>query len=485
MVTVASLIESTISTGQSRSAYGAMLKQVYGPAWSKWLHTDSGKISEKIAKKKGSMGGQMKVNAITTALPQSAGMSLGEGSLLPMPVHGSYINPRIIARDFYTRLRWTGQSQRAARMGDKAAWARPKQNDVEDARAQSGLNFARKLYLGYYDILEVVETYNHGSTINDGTVLELYDRDTRRSGHTEGGGVVSDYHKFGGHYLREGMVLQSVLKASGLAGSADTEATSNALGFKIDSIDLSDLANPSITVKLAEGSTDTTAVLPDSANELLIPFGSRRDSVTTGDTLDSDFYTFNGVQAVLQGSDFYSHLYGLAKATYSKLSGVIDRSTAANTDVRAYSELRSALMFDRIRNEGSGGKPDCIIVQDALLRGIVDATEDKRRFAPVQKGEFGYGALQFTAGDTTTPIIADWLQVPGQMLFLDSKQWGFYTESELSPLDDPQTRFVTDKDQTEITFHMSGNVECMKPHSQGVIDDLGFSAGDTIGTRSV
>ena len=479
MVTVASLIESTISTGQSRTAYGAMLKQVYGPAWSKWLHTDSGKISEKIAKKKGSMGGQMKVNAITTALPQSAGMSLGEGSLLPQPVHGSYINPRIIARDFYTRLRWTGQSQRAARMGDKAAWARPKQNDIEDARAQSGLNFARKLYLGYYDVLDIVQ-----GPIPTVGLLELFDRDTRRSGQTAGGGVVTDYHKFGGHYLREGMIIQHV-SAGGLPGSPSEVSTTASNGAKIESIDLSDLANPSITVTMADGTADDTDVLPNATGDLLIPFGSRRDTVTAGDTLDSDFFTFNGVQAVLQGSDFYSHLYGLAKATYSKLSGVIDRSTAANTDVRAYSELRSALMFDRIRNEGSGGKPDCIIVQDALLRGIVDATDTLRRFAPVQKGEFGYGALQFTAGDTTTPIIADWLQVPGQMLFLDSKQWGFYTESELSPLDDPQTRFVTDYDQTEITFHMSGNVECMKPHSQGVIDDLGFSAGASIGTRSV
>jgi len=480
MVTVADVVEQTISTGQSRSAYGAMLKQVYGPAWSKWLHTDSAVLSGKIAKKKGSMGGQMKVNAITTSLPQSAGISLGEGSLLPYPVHGSYINPRIMARDFYTRLRWTGQSQRAARMGDKAAWARPKQNDIEDARQQSGLNFARKLYLGYFDVLDLVTAKDPSVT---GNLLTLADRDTRRGGDTTGGGTVGQYHRVGAHYLREGMLLAAVAQPLGLGGAVRTEHRSDDFNkaLKITDIDLSDLSAPKITVVAVDGSEATAEAVED--NDFLIPWGSRVDTPVTTEK-DSDFFTFNGVQSVVCGSDYYSHLYGLAKADQPKLSGVIDRNTTDN-NVRVYSELRSALMFDRIRNEGSGGKPDTIIVQDALLRGIVDATEDKRRFAPVQKGEFGYGNLQFTAGDTTTPIVADWLQVPGQMLFIDSKQWGFYTESELSPLDDPQTRIVTDKDQTEIVFHMSGNEECMKPHSQGIIDDLCFSGTTKIGTRSV
>ena len=480
MVTVADVVESSISTGQSRSAYGAMLKQVYGPAWSKWLHAESAILSGKIAKKKGSMGGQMKVNAITTALPQSAGVSLGEGSLLPYPIHGSYLNPRIIARDFYTRLRWTGQSQRAARMGDKAAWGRPKQNDIEDARLQSGLNFARKLYLGYHDVMDVVSEKDTGGA---GTKLIMFDRDSRRGGDTAGGGAVKQYSRFGAHYLREGMLISTVAGSTGLNGDPRKGSGSYNNALKITDIDLSNLAAPEVIVVPAVGVDDTLAADLIADDDYIVPFGSRRDSITATEQ-DSDFFSFNGVQSVVCGSDFYSHLYGLAKSNNSKLSGIVDRNTTDNT-VRAYSEMRSALMFDRIRNEGSGGKPDTIIVQDALLRGIVNATQDNRRFAPVQKGEFGYGQLQFTAGDTTTPIVADWLQVPGQMLFLDSTQWGFYTESELSPLDDPQTRFVTDKDQTEVTFHMSGNVECMKPHSQGIIDDLGYKVGSTIGTRSV
>ena len=481
MVSVAGIIENTgIGAGQSRDKYGAMLKQVYGPAWSKWLHTESSILSSKIANKKGAMGGQMKVNAITTDLPQSAGGSLGEGGLLPLPNAGTYLNPRIIARDFYTRLRWTGQSQRAARMGDKAAWARPKQMDIEDARMQSGLNFARKLYLGYHDNLDIVSSVTSGGT---GSILTLHDRDNRRGGDTAGGGSVGQYHRFGAHYIRKGMLLGA---ATTLAGSPRTELQSSAYSgaVEVTNVDLTNLSAPTITVERVSPASDDTATDAIAADDLLFPWGSRRDTVTAAATIDSDFFSFNGVQAVVCGNDYYSHLYGLAKASHDKLSGVIDRNTD-NNNVRAYSELRTALMFDRIRNEGSGGKPDHIIVQDALLRAIVDATDGQRRFAPVQRGEFGYGNLQYTAGDTTTPITADWLQVPGQMLLIDSTQWGFYTESELSPLDDPQTRFVTDKDQTEITFHMSGNIECMKPHSQGIIDDLGFTAGGSIGTRSV
>jgi hypothetical protein len=77
MVSYAGINEISVGSGQSRSAYANLLKYYYGPKWDAWIHTEA-LIADKIGKKKGVMGGVAKVNAVTTSLPQSAGMSSGE-----------------------------------------------------------------------------------------------------------------------------------------------------------------------------------------------------------------------------------------------------------------------------------------------------------------------------------------------------------------------------------------------------------------------
>ena len=472
MVSYAGINEISVGSGQSRTAYANLLKYHYGPRWDAWIHTEA-LIADKIAKKKGTMGGISKVSALTLSLPQSAGMSSGEGYYLPEPTTGTHVNPRIVSRDMYTRLRWTGQSQRAARGGDKNAWARPKQNDVEDARTQSTLNFARKLYLGYYDVLGVVGPGSEEYTPGTG-ILPLFGRETRNSGIN----TAANYYKFGTHYLRENMIIAAVQGAAGPGGGPAYNNNTSASMAKISSVG-GTLAAPTVTMStdaVVSGGTALNSIwtggtLPDSG-DLIIPYASRQDGSYASDgTFDTNFFTFNGVGSVVLPSSHYSHLYGLSKATYGKLAGVFDTN---NELPREMLEMNLTYLIHRIRSEGSGGTPDCAFLHDSMMREVLKENESNRRFAPVQQGKVGYGQITHMAGSTIVPYIEDWLCPPSQVVALDSTQWGWYSESDLAPLDDPQTRFIPNYDQTEQIWHKSGNVECRKPHNNGILDDLEF-----------
>ena len=470
MVAYAGINEVSVGSGQSRSAYANLLKFFYGPKWDSWIHTEA-IIADKVGKKKGTMGGQSRVSALTLSLPQSAGMSGGEGYYLPEPTTGTHVNPRIVARDMYTRLRWTGQAQRAARAGDKAAWARPKQSDVEDARTQSTLNFARKLYLGYYDVLGVVGGSGGSSTEFSGTTLPLANREARTSGIN----TPANYYKLGTHYLRENMMIANVQGAAGPGGAPDYSNNTQDNLVKITGVG-GTFAAPTVTVQAAAVASGGTAVaslwtgssLPD-AGDMIIPYASRQDTIAADATKDTSFFTFNGIGSVVLPSSHYSHLYGLAKADYSKLAGVFD---AGNEIAREMEEMRLTYLVHRIRSEGSGGTPDVAMLHDSVMREIIKVNEGNRRFAPVQQGKSGYGQMVHMAGSTLVPYVEDWLCPPGQVVALDTTQWGWYSESDMAPLDDPQVRFIPNYDQTEQVWHKSGNIECRKPHNNGILDDL-------------
>jgi len=471
MVSYAGINEISVSTGQSRSAYSALLKSFYGPKWDNWIHTEA-KIADKIAKKKGMMGGQQKVNALSLSLPQSAGISSGEGYYLPEPSTGTHVNPRIVARDFYTRLRWTGQSQRSARAGNQAAWSKPRQSDVEDAREQSMLNFARKLYNGYYDVLGRVAL--RAGLVGDTRQLTLDGRDGRLYGSSD----VEAFYHFGAHYMRAGQIVQAVATP---AGVPTITGNSNANMIKIDSIDDSSLASPTITVSATIGSAGSTLAAIDTAiggdgafaaGDLVIPYASRQDTIASDDTKDTSFFTMNGVASVVLGTTHYSTLYGLSKSTYGKLSGINDHGS---TTAREAQEDRLTYLVHRIRNEGSGGTPDIACLHDSVLRELIKENQQYRRFAPIQQGERGYSDMTHMMGSTSVKYMEDWLCPPGLIYALDTTQWGYFSESDLAPLDEPQQRFIPNYDQTEMVWHKSGNVECRKPHNNGILDELEFN----------
>lgn len=462
--------------GQSRSAFEAVMRLQYAPAWDHWVHTESNVLSSKIAKKKGEMMGQMKIGLVTTGLPQSAGISTGERYRLPTPSVGSHLNPRVVARDFVSRLRWTGQVRRAARRGQKAAWRRPQQQDLEDARLQSGLNWATKMWNGYVDVRDRVTA---GATKTSATewTLTMDARNSRLGGNSD----LTDRYIAGNHYLREQMAV-GVVDASAGTNSPEYSPSSvnnnEANELYISAIDNSTPATPTITVKPRDGVTPiaTALNLADvAAGDMIIPYASRQDNVgsayAANSARDTQFFTFNGVDSIVADSTGYSSLYGLLKTATTKLEGV--RDDGANDVQRVWTERLLTFMIHRIRNEGTGGRPDCAMMHDSVLREVVDENRGARQFEEVQRNSGYSSQLMHTAGDTRTPYMPDWLCPAGGMAVLDSRCFGWYSEADMES--DPETRWVADYDQYEQIWHKSGNEECTKPHNNGRIENLTFS----------
>ena len=457
--------------GNSRNAYAAMMKHQYAPEWDSWVHTDSSTLSNLISKKKGTMYGQMKVTAVSTGLPQSAGMSTFEGYQLTTPTSGTYLNPRMFARSLITRLRWTRQLRTAARKGNLAAWSRPMTQDLEDARLQSGLNWGRKLWTGYHDVNAVASAYSAvlpTAATTDGR-FTLFGRNTRTSGDT----TAEDWYRFGVHYLRVGMMIGAVNAATGPGGSltgVNHSLTGNEV--RITAVNDATAASPFIDVASQDGATAVTTLLgfTPGSGDMVIPYANRVAAPGTGAASDTDFSCMNGIASFILGSGYYASLYGLLKTATTRLSGIVD----ANGEVqRAWTERLLTFMTHRIRNEGTGGRPKWAVEHDSVLREIVDENRGDRRFHPVQR-ESGYDYhLQHTAGDVMISYIADWLAPPGMVLALDDSVFGYYSEADMMP--EPEVRFVPNFLQEEQIWFKSGNLECTKPHNNGIVDDLTFS----------
>lgn len=465
------LAEQTGITGNSRNAYAAMLKFVFGPRWDNWIHDSAEELPKLIAKKMGRMGGQATLHAVATSLPQSAGLFTGERYPLPHPTTGAYSNPRILARDCYTRLRQTGQVRRAARMGKKAAYAKPRRFEVEEAMKQSALNFVSNLYGGYAHIIGVVKSYAAG-------VCTLYGRNDRTSGST----TAINAYKQGAFRIRDNMIVAFVENADGILG--DPNITNNSLANMLvtSAVSESDPDNPTVTV--AGGVGDSGAALatilagmdggatinaPDDG-DLLIHYASRQDTATgnTNNEEDARHFGPNGLDAFIKGTQFYNNLYGLSKTNVSKLSGIHLTNGEVN---RAFTEQLLALLVQRVRTEGSGTKCNAVVVNDGMIREVVKENRGDREFAPIQRESGWDKRLSHTAGDIRTPYINDWLATEGAAFGLDTSQFYWCPESDQAPLEGGD-RFVPDYDQNEIIFHKSGNEVCRKPHAQGMLDDL-------------
>lgn len=468
--------EITGLVGQSRNAYMAMLKLQYGPQWDAWLQTESAELSKRIAQKKGTMFGQMTVSVVPTALPQAAGVSTFEGWQLPSPTTGTRVNTRMFARDVVTRLRFTKQVQNAARAGDKAAWAKPRAADLEDARLQSGLNWARKLYNGYYDILAQISAYDDedaGPPVDPANAT-LYGRDSRTSGVT----TPANAYNFGDFYLRVNQAVGAVdaSAVTGIATAMGSNHATSAFENQISAIDSSDTTAPVVDFTPgpdADADEETNFGFTPGAGDVLVPYASRKSTVNTDADADSDYASMNGLDAIIKDSTFYPALYGLLKSSYTKLSGFHDDNAETQ---RPWTERRLTLMTHRIRTEGTGGKPDAAMLDYSTLREVVDENRGDRRFEPIQKGG-GYSKnMQHTAGDVMTPYVADWLCPPGAVFVIDSSCFGYYEESPMSP--EPETRWVANYLQEELNWHKSGNIECRKPCNNGIIDDLTFATQD-------
>jgi len=440
-------------TGQGRSNFSARLKTDFLKKWDDHVHKIV-KIADKVAQKKGTMGGKESLGSVATALPQSAGIALQEGMTLPTPDAGSYISPYLHARDLYMRLRWTGQVERAARRGDKHAWAQPRKEDIKNATAQFQINFARMLYLGRYQVLGTVSAFNGTTTAT------LYGRDARTS-------AAADFWKFGTHYLRVGQELD--FTASSITGAPVIQAdTTNESTLKITSIDNSTPSAPTVTFD-NDPIADLTASDPADGS-FLIPYNSRQDAVSDV-TMSSYFSGVSGVLEYASDVNLYSAVYDIDRAAGDTISGVHNKNSGV---VRSFDENLISLVVDQVVDNGVGEEPDCLAMHSSVRREYVKQTQGDRRFAPVQKDRGYAGRLMFHAGDAELPIMTDRDCPPGLAFVLCSKDWGWLSQSDMGSPDSTGERFVADQDAREVVMHKSGNCYCEKPFNQGIIDDIQY-----------
>lgn len=440
-------------TGQGRTTFASRLKDDYLKMWDDHVHKVV-KIADQVAKKKGTMGGKQSITSVATVLPQSAGIALLEGMTLPTPDAGSYIQPYLHARSLYMRLRWTGHVERAARRGDKDAWAKPRTEDIKNATAQFNINFARMLYLGRYQPLATVASFNGTKTAT------LYGRDARTSAST-------DFWKFGAHYLRVGM--ETDFLDGGLSQTApEAQNAATPAAFTITAIDNSTPTAPTIT-------WDTDPVADLSVNDpadgdIIVPWQSRNTTVSSVNN-SSEFSGVSGLLEYCSDSNTYAAVYDIARSGAATLSGT--HNTNSGT-VRPFDENLIALVVDQVVDNGVGEDPDLLCMHSSVRREYVIQSAGDRHFAPVQKDKGYSGRLVFSAGDAELPLLVDRDCPPGLAFVLNTENWGWLSQSEMGPVDGQSERFVANLDAREIIMHKSGNCYCEKPFNQGIIDDIQY-----------
>src|SRR5688572_13429623 len=321
--------ESSGVTGTSRSSFFGRMKTDFMPVWDDHVHSKT-VVAEIVAKKKGVMGGYESLGSILTNFPQSAGIAKFEYADMPTAYGSSYAQPILHARNMYSALQWSGDVERAARKGDKYAWARPRQEDIDRADKQMRLNFARMLYLGPYQLLAT----QNGALA--GSVATLHGRDSRTS-------AAADLWKFGAHYLRVNMEVDTVDTAS-ITGSPQAGAA-----LRITAIDKSTPSAPTITLSATTGTPGD--------GDLYIPFDSRRTSPSTTIT---NYAGFNGLMQIVDDGSIYTTLYDLTRTGTSNptLRGL--RGTNSGS-LRAFTEDMIVLATDRVADEGTGDEPDVIL----------------------------------------------------------------------------------------------------------------------------
>ena len=460
---VSAVTESTGIAGQSRNSFTNRFKLDFMKSWDDHVHTGT-VVASHIAKKKGTMGGFESIGEVVTSLPQSAGIAKFEGFNLPTPRVGESINPKLHARDIYSRLRWTGQVERAARGGDKYAWKQPRQKDIKDADTQFRLNFARMLYLGSYQPMATVASFNDGTN-----VATLYSRNARRSSS-------DDLWKFGSHYLRVNMAVDYILAQGAAVQLTDTPtvalATTNGAECYITAIDNSDLSAPTITLSGHDEANDPA----DEA--IIIPFHSRRGGALNTDLGASDITQYAGVNGLMQiatDATIYSYLYDLARSSNPTLNGLRNRD--AGGAPRSFQEDLITLAVDNIADNGTGDEPTMLLCHRAVRREYLKENKGDRRFKEIQT-EKGFGQLVFHAGDALLPVVTDRDCPPGVMFVLKESDYGWLSQSELGPIDESSERFVADVDAREVILHKSGNIVCEAPFNSGTIEDIAFDVTD-------
>lgn len=450
--------------GGSVDAFWDRFKFVYLPSWESMINEEA-ELLKLIGKAKGGMlGGRYSITSLMYNHVQSSGQARFEDDLLPDPSAPSYKQLSVISRSIYARIRITGHTNRAARIGKPGTFAIPSKEQMASARENHQLQKNRMLYTGNRQILAQAQVYASG-----GPTITLYDRDSRNSS-------ANSKHKLGHHYLRENMDI-SIIPASG--GNVDPDGDPNdayatgpgTLRRRITNIDDSG-AQPVVTVDSAFG-TDWTA---NDDGALVVPWRSRKDSMGAVDAeTDSDYAGILGLQDLVSDTTERTYLYGVSRASAAAqyIESIIKRNGGV---VQAYNENEITLALDKLRNDRyvrKGGRVDKVLCHDSVRREHVQTIQSLRRFGATTKKR-GWERQQFTAGDKSLDIHTDKDCEPGEMKLLDTKSFKMLREAKLYMVGG-KPRFVADKDAEEVVLCESGQEICRAPRCNTRVLDIDYS----------
>ena len=462
-----SVTEVTGIAGTGRESFDGLMKDWYGPMWEDHVNSNTKVLAATgLGKTRGKMGGRRVLNAVVDQYPSSAGVAHMENATITDPASSNAFQPELISRSVYVRLRWTGEVEDAARGGDKAVFAGPRATELRLARKQYAVNKGRMAILGPRQILGEIASLTASGSDDVGGVMDA--RNTRTS-------AAANFNKFGTHYLKKGMMFDVVATTTGDARGA-TGVDGGSGKFV--------LASASGDAYTLETAIATSATIKPTANDFIIPWGSRRVGASGAGAAEASYYAgYNGLNNLMLDASIYANIYGMARSAQPTLEG--NRQTNSGTG-RNMNDLLLILAIDKIVEEGSGEEPDTLYLNTAIRREVIQhigmgnayvasgsAGTENRRFAPVVTNS-GYAKLALVVGDKSMTYDTDRDCPPGMVYILRKGTMGYLSNRTLSSIDKTPERYVTNKDAHEVILAERGNFFCSSPWTNGSLEDINF-----------
>lgn len=464
-------LEITGIAGGSRANLFNLFKNIYLPRMRDAINEEQTMLGI-MNKSAGSvLGGQIALRAIMHRHVQSSGMFIFENADLPEPNSPAYAQLDLWGVTAAGRIRVTAQAKSAARAGDKASYGKPVAEMMKSARKNYGIKRNRAAWLGPLHIVGELTSYAH-----DGSgLMTLAPRNNRNY-------AANSRWINGTKYLYEGEELSFIAASGGNAVPLGNPTDDQDVGANRRQI-LSISNDASITITTiggTAGANPPSNFAANSANALLIPFGSRRttiDNSNADDTnFDSQLATGNGVLNMFVSQTEKSHIYHTPRATNPFLNGNVFHNSGT---LQAFSEDMLDLGISRSQEDRfNTGECDRMVTGRAERREYVKEAKNDRRFEPIQTKK-GYTRLVYTAGDVTLPVFVD-RHCPDHLIAcIDSTNVNWFEEQPFTTDDDPK-RFVANKLAEEWTFYEIGNYAAENHTGNSIHDDINSSASALI-----
>lgn len=417
------------------------------------------------------IGGQIALRAVMHRHLQSSGMYIFENADLPDPTTPAYAQLELWGVTAAGRIRVTAQAKSAARAGDKASYGKPVAEMMKSARKNYGIKRNRAAWLGPLHIIGELSTYTHGGS----GVMTLIPRNSRNY-------AANSRWASGNKYLYEQEEVSFIAASGGnavpLGNPTDDQDTTGNRRVILSIVD-----DTSITITTSGGSAGANPpsnFAANSANALLIPFGSRRTTIDNSNADDSNFdsqlATGNGVLNLFVSATEKAFVYHADRATNPFLNGTVLHNSGT---LQAFNEDMLDLGISRSQeNRFNTGECDRLVTGRAERREYVKEAKGDRRFEAIQTKK-GYTRLVYTAADVTLPVFVD-RHCPDHMIAcIDSTNVNWYEEQPLTTDDDPK-RFVANKLAEEWTFYEIGNFAAENHTGNSIHDDINSSASALI-----